>query len=102
MAPATTTVHPDLRTLDIPAEDGARAYSARYVMAVTRIALAWVFLWAFLDKTFGLGFATARADAWINGGSPTFGFLNFATEGKLFHDVFAGLAGPPLRRRGLP
>lgn len=53
-----------------------------------------MFLSAFVDKTFGLGFATAAEDAWINGGSPTFGFLNFATEGKLFHDFFAGLAGP--------
>ena len=38
--------------------------------------------------------ATERADAWINGGSPTFGFLNFATEGKAFYDFFAGLSGP--------
>jgi thiosulfate dehydrogenase [quinone] large subunit len=87
-------VHPELEALDIPVEDEARAYGARYVLAAARIALGWVFLWAFLDKTFGLGFATERADAWINGGSPTFGFLNFATEGKVFHDVFASLAGP--------
>jgi Family of unknown function (DUF6081) len=78
-------------SLDVPVEDEARAYSARHLMAVTRIALGWVFLcialgwvfpWAFLDKAFGLGFATERADAWINGGSPTFACLNFATEGK--------------------
>jgi thiosulfate dehydrogenase (quinone) large subunit len=75
-------------------EDEHRAYRARYAMAAARIAIGWVFLWAFLDKTFGLGFATAGEDAWINGGSPTFGFLNFATEGKLFHDAFAGLSGP--------
>jgi len=67
---------------------------ARYAWAITRISLGWVFLWAFLDKTFGLGFATATEDAWVNGGSPTFGFLNFGTEGKLFHEFFAGLAGP--------
>jgi thiosulfate dehydrogenase [quinone] large subunit len=94
MAATAPQVHPELQALDIPVEDEARAYSARYVLAATRIALGWVFLWAFLDKTFGLGFATERADAWINGGSPTFGFLNFATEGKVFHDFFAGLAGP--------
>jgi thiosulfate dehydrogenase (quinone) large subunit len=94
MAAITPEIHPELETLDIPVEDEARAYSARYVLAVTRIALGWVFLWAFLDKTFGLGFATEPADAWINGGSPTFGFLNFATEGKTFHDFFASLAGP--------
>ncbi len=78
---------------DRPADDATRALQARHVFAVTRIAIGWVFLWAFLDKTFGLGFATERADAWVNGGSPTFGFLNFATEGKVFHDFFAGLSG---------
>ena len=67
---------------------------ARYAWAVARIALGWTFLWAFLDKTFGLGFATQADGAWINGGSPTTGFLQFGTEGKVFHDFFAGLAGP--------
>jgi len=71
-----------------------RAYQARHVLAITRIAIGWVFLWAFLDKTFGLGFATERADAWVNGGSPTSGYLNFATEGKTFHDFFASVASP--------
>lgn len=45
-------------------------------LAVTRILLGFVFLWAFLDKTFGLGLATPAAKAWINGGSPTAGFLS--------------------------
>lgn len=88
-----TTVHPELLA-DIPVEDEARAYKARYLLAAARIAIGWVFLWAFLDKTFGLGFATAAEDAWINGGSPTFGFLVYGTEGKVLHDFFAGLAGP--------
>jgi thiosulfate dehydrogenase [quinone] large subunit len=72
----------------------------RYVAAATRLSLGWVFLWAFLDKTFALGFATGvdpetgAVDrfgdaAWINGASPTEGFLQFGTEGKLFHDFFA-------------
>jgi len=88
-------------TREAPVVDAARAAlapaaesKARYAWAVARIALGWTFLWAFLDKTFGLGFATAGKDAWINGGSPTYGFLNFGTEGKIFHDFFAGLAGP--------
>ena len=88
-----TDIHPELH-VDIPVEDEAQAYKARYVLSLTRFALGWTFLWAFLDKTFGLGFATAAEDAWVNGGSPTYGFLNFATEGKVFHDFFAGLAGP--------
>jgi thiosulfate dehydrogenase [quinone] large subunit len=75
-------------------EPPAAPAKGRYAFALARIALGWTFLWAFLDKTFGLGFATAAEDAWVSGGSPTFGFLNFATEGKIFHDFFAGLAGP--------
>lgn len=76
-----------------PADDATRALAARHVLAITRLSLGWVFLWAFLDKTFGLGFATESGDAWVNGGSPTFGYLNFATEGKTFQDFFVGLSG---------
>ena len=89
----TVDVHPELH-VSYPVEAEAQAYKARYALAVARIALGWTFLWAFVDKTFGLGFATTAENAWINGGSPTFGFLNFATEGKMFHSFFAGLAGP--------
>ena len=64
---------------------------APYVWAVTRIALGWVFLWAFLDKTFGLGYATPSENAWIDGGSPTSGFLG-GVDGP-FADFFQGLAG---------
>lgn len=89
------TVHPELEALGVGTlEDEHRAYRTRYLMATARIGMGWVFLWAFLDKTFGLGFATTSENAWLNGGSPTFGFLNFGTEGKIFHDFFAGLSGP--------
>jgi CPA2 family monovalent cation:H+ antiporter-2 len=37
--------------------------------------MGFVFLWAFLDKTFGFGYATASGKGWIDGGSPTEGFL---------------------------
>jgi thiosulfate dehydrogenase (quinone) large subunit len=59
---------------------------------LARIALGWVFLWAFLDKTFGLGHATASKDAWIHGGSPTFGFLKFGAVGP-FQGVYNSIAG---------
>jgi thiosulfate dehydrogenase (quinone) large subunit len=85
--------HPELDVV-IPVEDEAQAYKARHLMAITRISLAWVFLWAFLDKTFGLGFATASENAWVNGGSPTYGFLTFGTEGTIFQSFFSGLTGP--------
>jgi thiosulfate dehydrogenase [quinone] large subunit len=44
---------------------------ARYSAAAVRLSMGWVFLWAFFDKTFGLGHETASKDAWTNGGSPT-------------------------------
>jgi thiosulfate dehydrogenase [quinone] large subunit len=57
-------------------EPGSReSTAARYLLAGIRLALGWVFLWAFLDKAFGLGFATPSERSWFNGGSPTNGFL---------------------------
>ncbi len=49
-----------------------------YVWGVARLMLGWIFLWPFLDKTFGLGHETTSAKAWIHGGSPTTGFLKGA------------------------
>lgn len=62
-----------------------------WAWTVLRLLLGWSFLWAFLDKMFGLGFSTCRAAessaidfgcdaAMIKGGSPTFGFLEFGTQ----------------------
>ena len=71
-----------LRTTAAPL--GARA------AAVTRIATGLVFLWAFFDKTFGLHYATASGKGWIDGGSPTKGFLSGVQAGPLrsfFHDI---------------
>lgn len=65
--------------------------AARRVLAVLRIMFGFYFLWAFLDKTFGLGFATPAAKAWINGGSPTKGFLS-GSEGP-FSPFFQAIAG---------
>jgi thiosulfate dehydrogenase [quinone] large subunit len=66
--------------------------SARYVFAGVRIALGWIFLWAFLDKMFGLGHETASKAAWINGGSPTQGFLKFGAKGP-FTGFYHSIAG---------
>ena len=60
--------------------------------ALLRISLGTVFLWAFVDKTFGLGLATVAEDAWLAGGSPTLGFLSFATMGP-FASFYQSLAG---------
>ncbi len=60
-----------------------------------RVVMALIFLWAFFDKLLGLGFATKPDAAWINGGSPTTGFLTYGVEGP-FADMFKSLAGNPL------
>ena len=61
-------------------------------LAVLRVATGFVFLWAFLDKTFGFGYATPSARAWINGGSPTKGFLSSVAVGP-FEATFHSWAG---------
>lgn len=62
------------------------------ILATLRIGLGLIFLWAFFDKLLGLGFATAKEAAVINGGSPTAGFLEFGTAGPLA-GVFKMMAG---------
>ncbi|MEK6895653.1 MAG: hypothetical protein AABX48_03980 [Nanoarchaeota archaeon] len=57
---------------------------------ILRLVTGFVFLWAFLDKVFGLGFSTAHSKAWIFGGSPTKGFLS-STSG-IFSGFFHTLA----------
>lgn len=63
----------------------------QFMFAVTRVGIGFIFLWAFLDKLFGLGKSTKKANAWINGGSPTRGYLS-SLEGT-FADTFKGIGG---------
>lgn len=75
------------------------------VWGLLRIGMGWIFFWAFLDKLLALGFATGRDSetgvvdrfgdaAWINGGSPTEGFLSFGLHTKwFFQDFYSSLAG---------
>lgn len=57
-----------------------------------RFSLSFIFLWAFLDKLFGLGFSTASNKSWLAGVSPTTGFLNNAPHGPLA-PIFNSLSG---------
>ncbi|HSH00870.1 MAG TPA: hypothetical protein VLL52_00030 [Anaerolineae bacterium] len=57
-----------------------------------RILLGFIFLWAAVDKIFGLGFDTAVGEGWLAGNSPTFGFLNFGTRGP-FAGIMKAMAG---------
>jgi len=81
------------------------------VLAILRIGFGFTFLWAFFDKLLALGFHTgavtnpdtgaretidffAKDAAWLNGGSPTEGFLTFGVPAdNPFKDVFNGMAG---------
>lgn len=82
--------------------DIIKSKSARRVLAVGRIIIGWTFLWAFLDKTFGLGFSTPAERAWINGGTPAQGFIN-GIEGPFasFFQLFANPFGDALFMLGL-
>jgi thiosulfate dehydrogenase (quinone) large subunit len=99
----TTTHNPQL---DVLVERDIVTHSAaRKALAALRIGFGLTFLWAFLDKLLALGFATGKnaetgavdrfgPDAWINGGSPTFGFLNFGVSpDNPFHGFFTSIAG---------
>ncbi|WP_055620549.1 DoxX family membrane protein [Streptomyces sp. JHA19] len=70
---------------------GRTAVSA-YVLAGLRLLTGFVFLWAFLDKTFGLGYATPSGKGWIDAGSPTRGFLGGVAVGPM-ESVFHSWAG---------
>ena len=66
--------------------------ATRSVASILRIVLGWTFLWAFLDKLFGLGYATPSERSWLNGGSPTRGFLENSATGP-FDDLYRNIAG---------
>jgi len=62
------------------------------LLGVLRTFLGFIFIWAFFDKTFGLGFATPKGSAWINGVSPTAGYLsNLIGTFSNFFSQFSGL-----------
>lgn len=63
-----------------------------YSLGILRLIMGFVFFWAFIDKLFGLGFATAPERSWLAGGSPTSGFLLNATKGPL-ESFFKGMTG---------
>ncbi|WP_018352479.1 DoxX family membrane protein [Longispora albida] len=89
----TAISHPPAATWS-RTETASRAGAARYVFALLRLGTGWIFLWAFLDKMFGLGYATKPAAAWIEGGHPTQGFLKNSAKGPLadFYHSIAGTA----------
>jgi thiosulfate dehydrogenase [quinone] large subunit len=110
-----TTLHQPVGTgavstvTERPSQDRVVTGALSKALAALRIGFGLTFLWAFLDKLLGLGFATGAVtnaagaktgidffsqDAWINGGNPTLGFLKFGATGpfKGFYNSIAGEA----------
>lgn len=81
----------------IPASVGAQeravtSSATRKLLGAFRYPLGFIYLWAFLDKTFGLTFSTPPERAWIRGGTPAQGFLSHV-EGP-FAGLFHAIANP--------
>jgi len=74
--------------------NGHTAGPGRRSLAVLRLATGFIFLWAFLDKTFGLGYGTPLERAWINGGTPAQGYLNSDAVTGPLTTFFTSLANP--------
>jgi thiosulfate dehydrogenase (quinone) large subunit len=87
-----------------PTSTPTKGGPAARALAVLRIAFGLTFLWAFVDKLLALGFSTGYDEtgkldrfgdaAWINGASPTEGFLKFGADGPFqgFYNSIAGAA----------
>lgn len=85
---ASTTMEGDSAETTIDEVDPIGNNAGRIWAGITRLLLGWIFLWPFLDKNFGLGYATTSEKAWQFGtgdGNPTAGFLKFGVnpEGPL-------------------
>jgi len=85
-----------VETAKVVVDDPITSNGGRNWAGISRILIGFIFLWAFLDKNFGLGYATPSENAWQFGtgeGNPTAGFLKFGTNPEGFlADFFTGLA----------
>lgn len=79
-------------TATAEADTAVTTATGAYTLAGLRLLTGFVFLWAFLDKAFGLGYATPSGNGWIDGGSPTKGFLGGVAVGPM-ESTFHGWAG---------
>lgn len=109
-----TQVRKTVEPVTIPEETPETRRGLGVVMGLLRLSMGWIFLWAFLDKAFALGFSTGRVvneetgastidffgdAAWINGGSPTAGVLGFAMKGP-FTDFYQTITGFQMTEAG--
>ena len=71
--------------------DSERNEKGLLALAVFRLLVGWLFIWAFFDKLLGLGFATPAGSGMVDGGSPSY-FVTFVTDG-IFKNFYLSLAG---------
>ncbi|RMI12981.1 DoxX family protein [Cellulomonas triticagri] len=93
----TATATPRSTAAPVPVrtqESIVTSVAGRRSIAVLRLGTGFIFLWAFLDKTFGLGYSTPSERAWINGGTPSQGFMKGDAVIGPFKDLFASMASP--------
>jgi thiosulfate dehydrogenase [quinone] large subunit len=91
-APASRTPRSPVGGTATGQEGAVRPRGGPELLAVLRILTGLTFLWAFADKTFGLGYATGATRAWVNGGSPAGEFLGGVDVGPM-QSVFRSWAG---------
>jgi len=92
-APAPEPIlEPEGVTLPEPVAEPTDAARPSRWLAALRISTGFIFLWAFFDKLLGLGYATPSEGAWINGGSPTEGYLSSVNVGP-FQSLYNDMAG---------
>jgi thiosulfate dehydrogenase (quinone) large subunit len=83
-----TTTQPSVGTrTHLPERAPTSATAPSAALGIIRILLGFVFLWSFLDTTFGL-YSTPPNESWLAGESPTSGYLS-SLEGS-----FAGVSQP--------
>jgi thiosulfate dehydrogenase [quinone] large subunit len=92
---ATATPRTDAGSVTVRTQENiVTTVKARRSLAALRLATGFIFLWAFLDKTFGLGYSTPSEKSWLNGGTPSQGFLNSPAVVGPFKDLFQSIASP--------
>ena len=69
--------------------------NSKYILALLRIGMGWIYLWMGVDKLFGLSFPTRFMHGWVQGYSPTFSFFRTQASG-LFAEFYQNIAGHPL------
>ncbi|MBI2411229.1 MAG: DoxX family membrane protein [Candidatus Kerfeldbacteria bacterium] len=68
----------------------SKGYRGQWLFGILRILMGFLFFWAFIDKVFGLGFSTKSDKSWLDGVSPTAGFLGKAATGpfaSMYHSM---------------